>query len=85
MELREYKAKIYEAIKELNENPSFEKLGRVESMIDFYSDCYKDEYYHRPSCAEFRYAYEGEAMELFEKWHDLSWDEQLKYMGYGDK
>ncbi len=84
MELHEYKQKIYEQIRTLNSEPSFENLGKVESMINYYSDWYKDEYYHRPSCAEFRYAYNEKAMELFEKWHDLSWDEQLKYMGYGD-
>ena len=85
MELHEYKAKILEAIKELNNNPSFENLGTVESMIDFYSDCYKDECGIRPrnDIGYFRSLYNEEAQGLFAKWDDLPWEDHLRYMGYG--
>lgn len=84
MNLTEYKEKIIDAIKELNAKPSFENLGKVESMIDFYSDVYKDEYYIRPrnDIGYFRSLYNDKVKDLFEKWDGLSYDEHLKYMGY---
>ena len=82
MDLIDYKNKIYEAIKSLNENPSFNTLGKVEAMINTYSDSYKDEYYHRPSCAEFRAAYSKEALKLLEAFNDLLFTEALEYLGY---
>ena len=84
MKLYEYKTKILAAIEKLNSSPSFENLGEVEAMIDFYSDIYKDECGIRPrnDIGYFRSLYNDEVKGLYTKWDDLSWDEHLKYMGY---
>jgi len=48
MEVADYKQKIIKAIGELNANPTRNGFDVVESMIDFYSDIYKDENGFRP-------------------------------------
>ena len=59
MEAADYKQKIIKAINELNANPTRNGFDVVESMIDFYSDIYKDENGFRPRCDiwEFRNMY----------------------------
>ena len=85
MTLQEIRQSIIEEISELNANPSFENLGKVEASIDFYSDVYKDEYYVRPrnDIGYFRSLYSEEVRDLCEKWEELPWEEHLKYLrGY---
>ena len=72
MSLQEYKEKIIKAIEVLNAEPSIEHLGEVEDMIDFYSDCYKDEYYVRPrnDIGYFRSLYNDVVMSMYEDWNN---------------
>ena len=82
MTTKELREKIIEAIRELNSNPCFETLARVESMIDSYSDWYKDDNGVRPrwDILYFRSSYSARAKEVAQEFEKLSWDEQLSYM-----
>ena len=85
MEINEYKEKIINTIKtELNVTPSYETLGKVESMIDFYSDVYKDENGFRPRAdiGFFRSLYCEEAKTLCVFFDELPFEKQLQYLGY---
>jgi len=72
MELADYKQKIIKAIEELNANPSKKGLEVVESMIDFYSDIYKDENYVRPrwDIAAFRDMYSDTIKAMLQEFWD---------------
>lgn len=67
--LIEYKQKIFDEIKKVNDNPSKDGLDRVESMIDFYSDWYKDENGFRPrsDIGAFRQMYIPELLTILEE------------------
>lgn len=81
----EYREKIIQTIEnELNATPSYETLGKVESMIDFYSDIYKDENGFRPRAdiGFFRSLYCEEAKTLSVFFDELPLEKQMQYMGY---
>ena len=72
MEVADYKQKIIKAIGELNANPTKNGLEVVESMIDFYSDIYKDENGFRPrrDIGEFRDMYSEPVKAMFQEFLD---------------
>lgn len=82
MTTEQLREKIIEGINELNANPSFETLANVESMIDSYSDWYKDDYGFRPrsDIGYFRSLYNEEAKKVAEEFEKLDWDTQLSYL-----
>jgi len=82
MTLEEYKKLIIDEINELNANPCFETLAKVEASIDFYSDWYKDENFIRPrnDIGYFRSLYSDEAREVVDKFEKLDWQLQVQYM-----
>ena len=84
MTLEEYKKLIIDEINELNANPCYETLGKVESMIDFYSDIYKDENGFRPRAdiGFFRSLYCEEAKTISVFFDELPIEKQMQYMGY---